>query len=86
MCRANLPEVSARAIHLLPPAFRKAAIKALHEDTHAGQQQAIKMAMGRYIMPGMGRDIKKFVKSCPLCQKVKANKYEHLKPGSFPSN
>ena len=44
---------------LLPPAFKQAAIKALHEDTHAGQQQTIKMARDRYILPGMGRDIKR---------------------------
>ena len=33
----------------------------------------------------MGRDIKKFVKSCPVCQRVKINKHEHVKPGSFPT-
>ena len=59
-------------------------IKALYEeDTHAGQQQTIKMARDRYILPGMGRDIKKFVKSCPVCQPVKINKHEHDRPGSF---
>ena len=31
----------------------------------------------------MGPNIKKFVKSCPVCQRVKINK--HIKPGSFPS-
>ena len=38
------PEVSAHIVLLLPPVFRQAAIKALHEDTHAGQQQTVKMA------------------------------------------
>ena len=30
-----------------------------------------------------GADIKMFVKSCPACQRVKINKHEHVKPGSF---
>ena len=72
--KAKPPEVPARSILLLPPTYRQAAIKALHEDTHAGQQQNIKMASDRYILPGLGRDIKKFVKSCPVCQQVKINK------------
>ena len=29
------------------------------------------------------RDINKFVKSCPVCQRVKINKQEHVKQGSF---
>ena len=41
------------------------------------------MARDRYIWPGLGQDIKKFVKSCPVCQRVKINKHEHVKPGSF---
>ena len=52
--------------------------------THAGQQQTIKMARDRYLWPGLGRDIKKFVKSCTVCQKVKINRHEHVKPGQFP--
>ena len=78
------PNVAARAVLLLPPAYRHAAMKALHEDTHAGQQQTIKMARDRYLWPGLGRDIKKFVKSCTVCQKVKINCHEHVKPGQFP--
>ena len=56
----------------------------MHEDTHAGQQQTIKMARDRYLWPGLERDIKKFVKSCTVCQKVKINRHEHVKPGQFP--
>ena len=52
--KAKAPNVVARAILLLPPAYRQAAIKALHEDTRAGQQQTIKMARDRYIWPGLG--------------------------------
>ena len=74
--KAQPPEITARAV---------TAIKSLHEDKHVGQQQTIKMARDRYIWPGMGRDIKKFVKSCPVCQPVKINKHEHDRPGSFPS-
>ena len=72
--RTNPPEVSTCAVLLFSPALRQAAIKALHEDTHAGQQQTIKMARNRYIWQGMGRAIKKLVKSCPVCQQVKINK------------
>ena len=81
--RAKPHEVTARTVLLLPPAFRLAAIKALQETPM--QQQTIKMARDRYIWPGMGRDIKKFVKSCPVCQRVKINKHEHVKPGRFPT-
>ena len=35
------PNVAARAVLLLPPAYRQAAMKVLHEGTHAGQQQTI---------------------------------------------
>ena len=77
------PNVAARAVLLLPPAYRQAAIKALHEDTHAGQQQTIKMARDRYLWLGLAKDVKKFVKSCTVCQKVKVNKHEHVQPGSF---
>ena len=45
--KAKPPEVAAHSILLLPPAYRQAAIKELHEDTHAGQQQTIKMANDR---------------------------------------
>ena len=85
MRKANPPEVAARSILLLPPAYRQAAIKALHEDMHAGQQQTIKMARDRYIWPDLGQDIKEFVKSCPVCQRVKNNKHKHIKPESFPT-
>ena len=51
--KAQPPEITARAVLLLLPAFRQAAIKSLHEDKHAGQQQTIKMARDRYIWPGM---------------------------------
>ena len=44
----------------------------LHEDTHSGMQQTIKMARDKYLWPGMGQDIKKFVKSCPVCQQALA--------------
>ena len=81
--KAKPPEVAARSILLLPPAYRQAAIKALHEDTHAGRQQTIKMASNRYIWPGLWGVIKKFVKSCPVCQRVKINKHKQVKPGSF---
>ena len=79
------PNVTARAVLLLPPAYRQAAMKALHEDTHAGQQQTIKMARDRYLWPGLGQDIKKFVKSCTVCQRVKVNRHEHVRPGQFPA-
>ena len=79
------PNVAARAVLLLPPAYRQAAIKALHEDTHAGQQQTIKMARDRYLWLRLAKDVKKFVKSCTVCQKVKINKHEHVQPGSFPA-
>ena len=46
-------------------------------------EQTIKMARDRYIWPGLGQDIKKIVKSCPVCQRIKINKHEHDKPGSF---
>ena len=52
--RPKSPNVAARAVLLLPPAYRHAAMKALHEDTHAGQQQTIKMARDRYLWPGLG--------------------------------
>ena len=68
--RAKPPEVTTRAV-LLPPAYRQAAIKALHADTHAGQQQTIKMARDRFI--------------CIVRQRVKINKQERVKPGSFPT-
>ena len=77
--------VAARAVLLLPPAYRQAAIKALHEHTHAGQQQTIKMARDRYLWLGLAKDVKKFVKSCTVCQKVKVNRHEHVQPGGFPA-
>ena len=83
--RPKSPNVAARAVLLLPPAYRHTAKKALHEDTHAGQQQTIKMARDRYLWPGLGQDIKKFVKSCTVCQRVKINRQEHVKPGQFPA-
>ena len=45
---ASTPEVGAHVVLLLPPAFRQAATEAVHEDTHAGQQQTIRMARDRY--------------------------------------
>ena len=33
----------------------------------------------------MGQDIKRFVKSYPVCQQVKINKHKHVKQGSFPT-
>ena len=47
------PNDAARAVLLLPPAYRQAAMKAVHEDTHAGQQRTIKMARDRYLWPGL---------------------------------
>ena len=79
------PNVTARAVLLLPPAYRQAAMKALHEDTHAGQQQTIKMARDRYLWPGLGQDIKKFVKSCTVCQSAKINRHGHVRPRQFPA-
>ena len=35
------PNVAARAVLLLPPAYRQAAMKVLHEGTHVSQQQTI---------------------------------------------
>ena len=35
--------------------------------------------LAKYIWPGLGQDIKKFVRSCPVCQGVKINKHEHVK-------
>ena len=32
---------------------------------------------------GQAWGIKKFIKSCPVCQQVKINKHEHVKPRSF---
>ena len=60
-------------------------MKVLHEDTHASQQETIKMARDKYLWPGLRQDIKKFVKSCTVCQKVKINRHEHVKPGQFPT-
>ena len=51
--KAQPPEITARAVLLLLPAFRQAEIKSLHEDMHMGQQQTIKMARDRYIQPCM---------------------------------
>ena len=44
LTKAKVPNVASYAILLLPPAYRQAAIRALHEDMHAGQQMTIKMA------------------------------------------
>ena len=68
--RTNPPEVSTCAVLLFSPALRQAAIKALHEDTHAGQQQTIKMVgQGWYIWPGMGHQkVRKILQCLPASE------------------
>ena len=62
-------------LQLLAPKWLYALLRVfktplLHQDTHAGKQRILKMAQDRYLWPGMGHDIKCYIKTCTACKQA----------------
>ena len=58
---------------VLPEIYHDIALHGLHDDaSHQGRDRTMSLVKSRFYWPGMDGDIKKFVKNCPRCIRMKA--------------
>ena len=59
---------------VVPASQRRTIISALHDDHlagHSGSRRTLHRVQERYFWPGMARDVKRYVKECLTCCRVK---------------
>lgn len=56
---------------LLPQIFRKKAFDLYHTLAHPGEKATVRLIKERLVWPGMYKDIKSWVRTCPQCQQSK---------------
>ena len=69
---------------IIPRELRAYVFQALHSTTHPGQERSLAMIKSNYFWPAMAEDIRRWVKTCPVCQTVKFPRYTRQKLQNFP--
>jgi hypothetical protein len=65
---------------LVPPIFRQAVIRSLHEVHHPGVRATTRLVKASFCWPKMGRDIAAAARSCMGCQLGKIHRHVKLQP------
>ena len=63
---------------VVPSALRHRVIDLLHGTAHPGIQRTTALVQQHYMWPGMAKDIRERVQSCPDCQKAKVHRHSHV--------
>lgn len=77
-------EISANRIRpYLPKKFRIIAFHSVHNLSHPGIKCTKRLLKQRFFWPDMDRDIAKWARACPSCQKVKISRHTISGVGEF---
>ncbi len=68
---------------LVPPAFRDAAVAALHSVAHPGVEATVKLVSSKFCWTGMRRYIRAYAQNCLNCQRAKVSRHVHLAPATI---
>ena len=70
---------------VIPRSICSDTIKAVHDNSHQGCNQATRRARDIMFWPGMNKELTDYVRSCPICEKHRsANAKEPLMPHEMP--
>ena len=64
--------------------IRPLAFRSLHNIIHQGKDKSVELISSFYYWPELAKDVKTWVRCCPICQKVKILKHNRQKLQSFP--
>jgi hypothetical protein len=68
---------------LVPPAFRDAAVAALHSVAHPGIEATVRLVSSKFWWTGMRRYIWLYNQNCLSCQRSKVSPHVHLAPATI---
>jgi cleavage and polyadenylation specificity factor subunit 1 len=68
---------------LVPPAFRDAAVAALHNVAHPGVEATVRLVSSKFCWTGMRRHIRVYAQNCLNCQRSKVSRHVHLAPAAI---
>ena len=77
-------EFQGRLRPIVPAKMRRDIFQKMHSIDHLGKKATMKKIGMRYFWPGMNRDVKSWIKTCPSCQKVKTQRHTVSELQPFP--
>jgi hypothetical protein len=74
LCRKWKPGTSEEVTQIVLPKSQRCQVLKLAHDVpmagHMGQERSLRRIRRRFWWPGLERDVKQYIRSCPRCQKV----------------
>ena len=74
LCHKWKPGTSEELVQVILPKSRRGQVLELAHDVpmagHKGQERTLQRICGRFWWPGLKKDVKQYVRSCPECQKM----------------
>nr|VZI09766.1 unnamed protein product [Spirometra erinaceieuropaei] len=63
--------------------LRRRVFNALHNLSHPGVRATVKLITDRFVWPNINRDVRRWTRSCLLCQRTKTHRHTITPPGTF---
>ncbi|BHF71885.1 hypothetical protein SprV_0401494600 [Sparganum proliferum] len=67
----------------VPATMRRQVFDTLHGLSHPGVRATVKLISDRFVWPHINRDVRRWVRSCLPCQRVKIHRHTVTSPGTF---
>nr|VZI23734.1 unnamed protein product [Spirometra erinaceieuropaei] len=67
----------------VPATLRRQVFNALHNLSHPGVRATVKLITDRFVWPNINRDVRRWTRSCPSCQRAKTHRHTTTPPGTF---
>ncbi len=71
---------------IVPTTLRALVFHSLHDIIHPGQNRTTSLVGAHYFWPYLPTNISKWVKTCPVCQRVKVTRHNRQRLQNFPSS
>ena len=62
---------------VVPPSWRKCVFEAVHNLSHPGIRATRRLMAGKFVWPGMNKQVGEWAKSCIQCQRSKVSRHVH---------